>query len=106
MRWEFLRFLVPEAVLLIGLHRGLEGSGFLVLERFLGLVPVGRDDDDADAEAEADAVADAAPLAVVAVVVVIVPDADVDEASEVVNVSRLVVCVGRLRSVQSVRGRG
>ena len=104
MRWEFLRFLVPEAVLLIGLHRGLEGSGFLVLVRFLGLVPVGRDEDDADAEAEA--VADAAPLAVVAVVVVMVPDADVDEVSEVVNVSRLVAYAGRLRSVRSVRGRG
>ena len=87
MRWEFLRFFVPEAVLLIGLHFGLEGNCFLGLFLIFGLVPVAKDDVDAEAEAEADAEVD--PLAVVAVVVVIVPDADVDEASDV-RVSRLV----------------
>ena len=87
MRWEFLRFFVPEAVLLIGLHFGLEGNCFLGLFLIFGLVPVAKDDVDAEAEAEADAEVD--PLAVVAVVVVMVPDADVDEASDV-RVSRLV----------------
>ena len=87
MRWEFLRFFVPEAVLLIGLHFGLEGNCFLGLFLIFGLVPVANDDVDAEAEAEADAEVD--PLAVVAVVVVMVPDADVDEASDV-RVSRLV----------------
>ena len=83
IRWEFFRFFVPEAVLLIGLHFGLEGNCFLGLFLIFGLVPVAKDEVDADADAEVD------PLAVVAVVVVIVPDADVDEASEV-RVSRLV----------------
>ena len=87
IRWEFLRFFVPDAVLLIGLHFGLEGNCFLGLFLIFGLVPVARDDVDAEAEAEADAEVD--PLAVVAVVVVMVPDADVDEASDV-RVSRLV----------------
>ena len=78
---------MPDAVLLIGLHFGLEGNCFLGLFLIFGLVPVARDDVDAEAEAEADAEVD--PLAVVAVVVVMVPDADVDEASDV-RVSRLV----------------
>ena len=87
--WEFFRFFVPEAVLLIGLHFGLEGNCFLGLFLIFGLVPVAKDEVDADADAEVD------PLAVVAVVVVIVPEADVDEASEV-RVSRLVTWTGRL----------
>ena len=91
IRWEFLRFFVPEAVLLIGLHFGLEGNCFLGLFLIFGLVPVANDE--VDAVAEADAEVD--PLAVVAVVVVMVPDADVDEASEV-RVSRLVTWTGRL----------
>ena len=98
IRWEFLRFFFPEAVLFMGLHFGLEGNGFLGLFRILGLVPVGSDVDDVVAEADADA----GPLAVVAVVVVIVPDAEVVEASEV-SVSRLVACKGRLLCVRSTR---
>ena len=78
----------------MGLQRGLEGNGLLCLGLVFGLVPVCNDeaeaDADADADADAEAEADAEPLAVVAVVVVKVPDADVVDASEAVNVSRLV----------------
>ena len=74
----------------MGLHRGLEGNGLRCLVLAFGLVPVCSDEAEADADAEAEADADAEPLAVVAVVVVRVPDADVVDASEAVNVSRLV----------------
>ena len=71
----------------MGLHRGLEGNGLRCLVLAFGLVPVCSDEAEADADAEAEA--DAEPLAVVAVVVVKVPDAEVVDASEAVNVSRL-----------------